>query len=116
MIDRRQRLMSRSDIKILRINKPKILKNVLEGYNFTQKEIDEINEKYGQEKDKYNNIIEYLRREGSSGRECLLSDIYEATEIENLIKINDFFDLKKNPDEELMRMLKTLRIIEELIR
>lgn len=107
--------MGRSDIKMLRRDKPKILKNVLEGYNFTKKEIDEINKKYDQEKDKYNDIIEYLRREGSSGRECLLSDIYEATEIENLIKINDFFGLKiKNPDEELMGMLKTLRIIEDV--
>lgn len=97
-------------------NKPKILKNVLEGYNFSQKEIDDINKKYDQEKDKYSNTIEYLRREGSSGRECLLSDIYEATEIENLIKINDFFALRiKDPDEELMRMLKTLKIIEDVI-
>jgi hypothetical protein len=103
-----------SDIKTLRKNQPKILKNVLEGYNFSPKEINQINDNYLKTKDKYVNIKDYLSRPESSGRECLLYDIYEATEIESLIKVNDFLGLKiKNPDEELLRTLNILGIIQE---
>lgn len=105
---------SPSDIKTLKKNLPKILKSILECNNFLPIEINRISDNYIKEKEKYNNMRDYLRRPESSGRERLLSDIYKATEIENLIKVDDFLNLKnKNPDEELIRILNILGIVDD---
>ncbi len=57
-------------------------------------------------------FVEYLKREGSSKREILLGNIIIATQTENLVKINDFLDLKNvNPDNELLEMMEVIGLI-----
>lgn len=74
--------------------------------------MDNIYGKY--DKKEYDSFKTFLLREGGSERERLLGDIYHATEIKNLERVDAFLDRKinlKNADEDLIKILNTLGII-----
>lgn len=102
-----------NDKKVLIRNQLKIVEKTLKGHGFTQEEIDEINGRYN--KEKYKTFRNFLLRDGGSERERLLADIYYATEIKNLERVNDFFDTKTNLDRidgDLLKILNILGLIE----
>lgn len=101
------------DKKTLVKNQYKILERVLKGHEFKQEELDDIYGRY--DKKEYNTFIAFLSRDGSSEREKLLADIYYATEINNLERVNNFIDRKiglENADKGLIKILTVLGIIE----
>lgn len=104
--------MSDTDIQTLKKNMSKIRSYILKSYDFGPKELDDIKQNYDSYKGQYSDIKDFLRRPDSSGRECLLADIYEATELESLIRVNNFLSFEiKNPDEELIKTMNILGII-----
>jgi hypothetical protein len=98
------------DRKILEKNAPKIMSKLLEGYSFTKEEIDDINSRYS-EQTEYKKIVDWLRN--GSEREKLLADLYFATEIDNLERVNNILALNvKRVTEEDTRLMKILGVLE----
>jgi hypothetical protein len=96
------------DRKILEKNVPKIMSKLLEGYGFTLEEMNDINSRYG-EQTEYKKIVDWLRN--GSDREKLLADLYFATEVDNLERVNNIIALNlKRVTEEDIRLMKILGI------
>ena len=99
-----------NDRRILEKNAPKIMSKLLEGHGFTKEEIDDINSRYNDQKE-YKKIVDWLRQ--GSGRERLLADLYFATEIDNLERINNIMggNVEKFTDQD-MHLMEILGIFE----
>lgn len=95
-----------NDRKILEKNASNIMNNLLKGYGFTKDEVDDINSRYN-EQTEYKKMVDWLQQ--GSDRERLLADLYFATEIDNLERVNDIMALNvEKLTEKDMRLMKIL--------
>jgi hypothetical protein len=92
-----------NDRKVLEKNAHKILNKLLEGYEFSSEEIDDINSRYNAQTE-YKKMVDWLRN--GSEREKLLADLYFATEIDNLERCNDIMsgNVEKITDQDMIIM------------
>lgn len=98
------------DRKILEKNASKIMSKLLKGHGFTPEEIYNINSRYS-EQTEYKKIVDWLRN--GSEREKLLADLYFATEIDNLERVNNIIAQNvKRLTEEDIRLMKILGMFE----
>ena len=98
------------DRKILEKNASKIMSKLLKGYGFTPEEMNNINSRYS-EQTEYKKIVDWLRN--GSEREKLLADLYFATEIDNLERVNNIIAQNvKRLTEEDIRLMKILGMFE----
>lgn len=94
------------DRNILEKNTISIMNELIEGYGFSQKEIDDMYSRYNAQAE-YKNFVDYLQQ--GSERERLFADLYFAVEIENLERVNDIIsgNVEKLTEKDL-RLMKIL--------
>lgn len=92
-----------NDRKILEKNAIKIMSKLLKAHGFTSEEIDDINSRYDGQTE-YKKIVDWLRN--GTEREKLLADLYFATEIDNLERVNNIMtgNVEKLSDQDLSLM------------
>ncbi len=77
------------DRKVLEINSPKIMSALLEYHGYTPEEINDINSRFYIQRE-YEKIVDWLRQ--GTARERKLADLYFATEIDNLERVNNIMN------------------------
>jgi hypothetical protein len=94
------------DRKVLEKNCSNIMSALLGHYGYRKEEIDDINLRYHAQTE-YKRIVDWL--EQGSAKERVLADLYFATEIDNLERVNHIMNGKvESFTEKDMHLLKIL--------